>query len=100
MHLDHVHMLISIPPKYSMSDIVGFIKVKSAIQIARNHFGIKKNFNGMKFWARGYFVSTVGLDEEVVKTYIQNQEKEDKLIEQMTIFDKQRRLTLIFYMSP
>ena len=87
LHLDHVHMLITIPPKYSVSDIVGFIKGKSAIQIARHQFGIKKNLSGMKFWARVYFVSTVGLDEEVVRTYIYNQEKEDKRIEQMTIFD-------------
>ena len=84
--IDHVHMLISIPPKYSVSQIIGFMKGKSAIQIARQHFGKKSNFVGMNFWARGYFVSTVGLDEEVIRKYIQNQEKEDQRLDQLNLF--------------
>ena len=71
---DHVHLMISIPPKYAVSQIVGFIKGKSAIHIARNYSGRKKNFVGQKFWARGYFVSTVGRDEQVIREYIGHQE--------------------------
>ncbi len=71
---DHVHILISIPPKHSMSQVIGFIKGKSAIQIARNFQGRKKNFVGQHFWARGYFVSTVGRDEQVISDYINHQE--------------------------
>ena len=71
-------MYISIPPKFSVSSVVGFIKGKSAISIARNFLGRTRNFTGESFWARGYFVSTVGLDEVVVREYIRNQEKEDK----------------------
>ncbi|GGF97682.1 MULTISPECIES: IS200/IS605 family transposase [Cysteiniphilum] len=82
---DHVHMCLSIPPKYSVSNVVGFMKGKSAIQIARQYMGKKRNFTGENFWARGYFVSTVGLDEEVVKQYIRNQEKEDEHYEQLTL---------------
>ena len=83
---DHVHILISIPPKHSVSQVVGFIKGKSAIQIARNFQGRKKNFVGQHFWARGYYVSTVGKDEDAVREYIQKQEKEDKRIEQLKLF--------------
>ena len=83
---DHVHMLISVPPKYAVSQIVGFLKGKRSIQIARQHFGKKSNFVGMNFWARGYFVSTVGLNEEIVRSYIQNQEKEDKRVDQLNLF--------------
>lgn len=83
---DHVHMMLSIPPKYSVSQVVGFIKGKSAIWIARNHHGQRKNFVGMSFWARGYFVSTVGRDEKTVREYIQNQEKEDQRLDQLGLF--------------
>lgn len=83
---DHIHVLISIPPKYSVAQIIGYIKGKSAIHIARTYMGQRKNYTGMSFWARGYFVSTVGTDEEIVRAYIQNQEKEDQRIEQLTIF--------------
>jgi len=86
LHSDHIHILIMIPPKYSVSQIVGYIKGKSAINIARNYLGQKKNYTGMHFWAQGYFVSTVGTDEEVVRNYIQNQEKEDKRLEQLELF--------------
>jgi putative transposase len=84
---DHVHIMLSIPPKYSVSQVVGFIKGKSAIQIARNFQGRKKNFVGQNFWARGYYVSTAGKDEEVVRAYIQAQEKEDQRLEQLNLFE-------------
>lgn len=84
--IDHVHMLIEIPPKYSVSQVVGFLKGKSAIAIARNFMGRKKNFTGQQFWARGYYVSTVGRDEDTIKRYIQQQEKEDQRLEQLTLF--------------
>ncbi len=83
---DHVHILISIPPKYSVSQAVGFIKGKSAIAIARNYMGRRKNFAGQSFWARGYYVSTVGKDEEAVREYIKHQEEEDRRIEQLNLF--------------
>ena len=86
LQADHIHVLISIPPKYSVAQIVGYIKGKSAIHIARTYLGQRKNYTGMSFWARGYFVSTVGTDEELVRAYIQKQEKEDHRIEQLTIF--------------
>src|SRR5260221_9055937 len=76
--LEHVHMLISIPPKYSAAQVMGYIKGKSAIHIARTYLGKKQNFAGQHFWARGYFVSTVGRDEAIVKEYIRHQEEEDK----------------------
>ena len=82
---DHVHFCISIPPKYAVSNVVGYIKGKSAIQIARQFGGRRRNFTGESFWARGYFVSTVGLDEEMVKAYIRNQEAEDERYDQMKI---------------
>ena len=80
---DHVHMLLSVPPKYSVSNVMGFIKGKSAIHIARVYAGRRRNFVGQHFWARGYWVSTVGKDEAAVRQYIQNQEKEDKRLEQL-----------------
>ena len=82
---DHVHMCISIPPKFLVSSVVGFIKGNSAISIARNFLGRRRNFTGESFWARGYFVSTVGLDEVVVREYIRNQEKEDRRLEQLNL---------------
>jgi len=83
---DHVHMLISIPPKYAVSQVVGYIKGKSAIHIARNYLGRRSNFRGQHFWAKGYWVSTVGKDEEAVRKYIRDQEKEDRRLEQLNIF--------------
>src|SRR4029453_2060844 len=74
---DHVHMLIAIPPKYAVSQVIGFIKGKSAIHLARVYSERKRNFVGAHFWARGYFVSTVGRDEAVIREYIQKQEQED-----------------------
>ena len=83
---DHAHMLISIPPKYAVSQVVGFIKGKSAIHIAREFFGHKKNITGHKFWARGFHVSTVGKDEEAIRKYIRAQEKEDRRIDQLGLW--------------
>ena len=83
---DHVHMLISIPPKYAVAQVVGYMKGKSAIHIARTYLGQRKNYSGMSFWARGYFVSTVGADEEVVRAYIREQEQEDHRVEQLQLF--------------
>jgi len=80
---DHVHMLISIPPKHAVSDIVGFIKGKSAIAIARNFSNKKRNFVGENFWARGYFVSTVGRDEDLIRNYIKNQEREERRVDKL-----------------
>jgi putative transposase len=82
---DHVHMCISTPPKYSVSSVVGYLKGKSAITIARRFGGRQRNFTGEVFWARGYFVSTVGLDEAMVRAYIRNQEKEDDRYDQMKL---------------
>ena len=82
---DHIHMCISIPPKYAVSNVVGYIKGKSAIQIARKWGGRSRNFTGENFWARGYFVSTVGLDEAMVRAYIRHQETEDKRHDQMKL---------------
>ena len=84
---DHVHMLLSIPPKYSVSGVVGFIKGKSAIAIARRFMDRAKNFVGQNFWARGYYVSTVGRDEEQIRNYIRQQEKEDNRLDQLKMFD-------------
>jgi len=83
---DHVHMLLSIPPKHSVSQVVGFIKGKSAIDLARVYAERKCNFVGRYFWARGYFVSTVGRDEAVIREYIRNQEKEDERLDQLGLW--------------
>jgi putative transposase len=83
---DHVHMLIEIPPKYAVSGVVGYIKGKSAIAIARTYLGKRQNFTGQNFWARGYYVSTVGRDEQAIKKYIQEQEAEDKRQDQLELF--------------
>ena len=83
---DHAHMLISIPPKYAVSQVVGFIKGKSAIHIAREFFGHKKNVTGHKFWARDFHVSTVGKDEEAIRKYIREQENEDRRIDQLGLW--------------
>jgi putative transposase len=82
---DHVHMMISIPPKYAVSQVIGFIKGKSAIHIARMYGGRKRNYVGQNFWARGYFASTVGRDEQVIRDYIRHQEAEDRRIDQMSL---------------
>jgi len=82
---DHVHMLLRIPPKYAVSQVVGYIKGKSAIHLARVYGERRCNFVGQSFWARGYFVSTVGRDESTIRAYIQNQEAEDRRLEQLQL---------------
>ena len=83
---DHVHMLIAIPPKYAVSQVIGFIKGKSAIHLARVYSERKRNFVGAHFWARGYFVSTVGRDEAVIREYIQKQEQQDIRLDQLGLW--------------
>ncbi len=82
---DHVHMMISIPPKYAVSQVIGYIKGKSAIHLARTFMDRRRNFVGQHFWARGYFVSTVGRDEAVIRKYIQHQEVEDRRMDQLRL---------------
>ena len=83
---DHVHMMIAIPPKYAVSQVVGFIKGKSAIHLARVHGEHKRNFVGQHFWARGYFVSTVGRDERIIREYIRKQEEADTRLDQLGLW--------------
>jgi putative transposase len=82
---DHVHMLINIPPKYSVAQVIGYIKGKSAIYIARTYGKKMRNFIGEHFWARGYFVSTIGKDEDAIREYIQRQEREDQRLDQLNL---------------
>ena len=84
--VDHVHMLVAIPPKYSVAHVMGFIKGKSAIHLARVYGEKRRNFVGQSFWARGYFVSTVGRDEAVIREYIRKQEEEDKRLDQLRLW--------------
>lgn len=86
LHPDHVHMMISIPPKYAVAQVIGFIKGKSAIHLARVYGGRKQNFAGQNFWARGYFVSTVGRDEGLIREYIRMQEVEEKRLDQLDMW--------------
>ena len=83
---DHVHVVISIPPKYSVSQVVGYVKGKSAIWVARAT-GKSRNFVGQNLWARGYCVSTVGLDEATVREYVRSQEEADKKLDQLKMFE-------------
>ena len=83
---DHVHMLIAITPKYAVAQVVGFIKGKSAIHLARVYGERKRNFVGQHFWARGYFVSTVGRDEGLIREYIRKQEQEDARLDQLGLW--------------
>jgi putative transposase len=86
---DHIHMLISIPPKYSVSQVVGYIKGKIAIHIARTYMGKRRNFKGQSFWARGYYAATTGRDEEAVRQYIRDREAFDSRIDQLDLFSSQ-----------
>ena len=83
---DHVHMMSAIPPKYAVSQVIGYIKGKSAIHLARVYGERRRNFVGQQFWARGYFVSTVGRDEAVIRAYIKQQEQEDQRLEQLNLW--------------
>ena len=87
LQADHVHMMIAIPPKYAVSNVIGYIKGKSAIHVARVYGERKRNFVGQHFWARGFFVSTVGRDEATIRAYIKTQEQEDQRLEQMKLLD-------------
>ena len=82
---DHVHLLLAIPPKFSVSNTVGFLKGKSAIRIHREYLGRQRNFTGYHFWARGYCVSTVGLAEQVIREYIRRQETDEKKQENLDL---------------
>lgn len=82
---DHVHMMIAIPPKYAVSQVIGYIKGKSAIHLARVYGERKRNLIGQHFWARGYFVSTLGRDEAVTRSYIRAQEQEDQRLDQLKL---------------
>jgi putative transposase len=83
----HSMILISIPPKFAVSQVVGYIKGKSAIHIARNYVGKRRNLTGQHFWARGYYVSTVGIDEDVIREYIRHQEDEDRRVDQLSLWN-------------
>ncbi len=83
---DHVHMLIAIPPKYAVAQVIGFIKGKSAIHLARVYGEHRRNFVGHHFWARGYFVSTVGRDERIIREYIRKQEEADTRPDQLGLW--------------
>ena len=85
LQADHVHIMMSIPPKYSVAQVVGYLKGKSAIHVARTYGARKRNFVGQHFWARGYFVSTVGRDEAIVREYIRQQETEDRRLDQLRL---------------
>ena len=82
---DHIHLLLMIPPKYSVANTDGFLKEKSAMRVFREYMQVKRNFTGRHFWARGYCVSTVGLDEQTIREYIRNQEAEEKRQEQLQL---------------
>ena len=88
---DHVPMLLSIPPKYAVAQVVGYLKGKSALYIARTYGGRLRNFVGEHFWARGYFVTTVGHDAEAVRQYIRAQEEQERRSEQLELFNKKKK---------
>jgi putative transposase len=90
LQADHVHMLLSMPPKYAVAQVVGYIKGKRAIHIARTYGGRQQNFVGEHFWARGYFATTVGHDEETGRRYIRAQEAEDRRLEQLELFKQKK----------
>lgn len=82
---DHIHMLISIPPKYSVSQMMGYLKGKNSLMIFDRHTNLKYKYGNRHFWARGYFVDTVGRNKKAIKAYIQNQLEEDKMPDQISI---------------
>jgi putative transposase len=86
LQLDHVHMLLSIPPKYAVAQVLGYIKGKSAIHVARTYLGRRQNFTGQHFWTRGYYVSTVGRNEAAIREYIRRQQAVDQRLDQLEIF--------------
>lgn len=86
IQVDHIHLIVSIPPKYSVAEVLGFIKGKSAIKIFDRHLELKKRYWGRHFWAKGYCVSTVGLDEEKILKYVKWQLAKDKRMEQQQLW--------------
>jgi putative transposase len=88
---DHVHMLVSIPPKMAVSSVVGYLKGKSAIHVARHFLKRERNYAGQHLWARGYFVDTVGRDTERIRRYIQEQEARDRRLDQLELSDRTER---------
>ena len=82
---DHIHMLVSIPPKYSISQFMGYLKGKSALMIYDKHVNLKYKYGNRHFWAEGYYVSTVGLNEATIKKYIQEQEKHDIALDKLSV---------------
>ena len=97
--VDHVPILISIPPKYAVSQVMGYLKGKSAIHIARTYAGKRRNFVGQHFWARGYWVFTVGRDEAAVRLYLQQQEQEDQRLDQLGLFGAEGRFERFTFSS-
>ena len=85
MMSDHVHLLLSIPPKYSISQIMGYLKGKSAMMIFERHANLKYKFGNRHFWAEAYYVSTVGLNTATIQKYIREQEKEDQIMDKLKI---------------
>ena len=85
MMADHVHLLLSIPPKYSVSEIMGYLKGKSALMIFDKHANLKYKYGNRHFWAEGYYVSTVGLNETTIRKYIQDQEKHDIALDKFSV---------------
>jgi putative transposase len=84
--LEHVHMMLAMPQKYAVSNVVGFIKGKSAIHLARVYGKRKRNFVGQRSWARGYFVSSVGRDVAAIRAYMKSQEQEDERLDQLSLW--------------
>ena len=87
---DHVHMLMWIPPKFPVSSVVGYVKGKSAIHVARHFLGKSRNYTGQSLWARGFFVSTVGIEDAIIREYIRQQEEEDRRADQLHLFRSQK----------
>ena len=86
VQIDHIHLVLSFPPKYSVSEVVGFLKGKSAIKIFDTYLDLKKRYWGRHFWAKGYCVSTIGLDEERIRKYVRWQLKQDKALDQLKLW--------------
>ncbi|HFI0578913.1 TPA: IS200/IS605 family transposase [Streptococcus suis] len=84
---DHIHMLVSIPPKMSVSSFMGYLKGKSSLMIFDKHANLKYRYGNRKFWCRGYYVDTVGRNQKVIAEYIQNQLQEDRVADQLTLFE-------------
>ena len=82
---DHVHLLLSIPPKLSVSSFMGYLKGKSALMMFEQHANLKYKFGNRHFWSEGYYVSTVGMNETTIKKYIQDQEKHDQAVDKLSV---------------